>query len=105
MDELSVAANKRTESSVLDPISRTSEILFGLIMVLSFTCSLSVASDGKAEVKELLLAALGCNLAWGIIDAFFYLIESAAQKGRMHLLIQRLEKASNLESARQLFSD
>ena len=32
---------------VLDPIDRVSEILFGLIMVLSFTGSLSVAVAGR----------------------------------------------------------
>jgi len=31
---------------VLDPIDRVSEVLFGLIMVLTFTGSLSVAEAG-----------------------------------------------------------
>jgi hypothetical protein len=53
----------------LDPASRMGEILFGLIMVLSvtLTAGLSVA-DGKAGVRQLLVAAIGCNVAWGIID-------------------------------------
>ncbi len=37
---------KEKYSSVLDPIDRISEVLFGLIMVLTFTGSISVASDG-----------------------------------------------------------
>ncbi len=53
------------EKSVLDPINRLSEILFGLIMVLSATCSLSIAAANRFEVTALLIGALGCNLAWG----------------------------------------
>jgi hypothetical protein len=64
-------ANKpnRAEKHLLDPTERLSEVLFGLIMVLTFTCSFSVATAGRADVKNMLIAALGCNLAWGIIDA------------------------------------
>ena len=36
---------------VLDPIDRVSEILFGLIMVLTFTGSLSVAESGRDDVR------------------------------------------------------
>ena len=60
--------------SVLDPIDRISEVLFGLIMVLTSTGTLSVATAGRADVKTMILAALGCNLAWGIIDAGLYLM-------------------------------
>jgi len=35
---------------VLDPAERTAEVLFGLIMVLTFTGSLSVSSAGPADV-------------------------------------------------------
>jgi hypothetical protein len=53
----------------LDPASQLSEILFGPIMVLTvtLTAGLSVA-EGKAGVRQLLIATIGCNLAWGIID-------------------------------------
>src|SRR5262245_30431157 len=73
-----------TESSkrALDPIERVSEVLFGLIMVLTFTGSLSVATAGHAEVREMLVGALGCNLAWGVIDALLYLMGVLAEKGR-----------------------
>ena len=50
---------------VLDPIDRVSEVLFGLIMVLTFTGSLSVAEAGRDDVRAMLIGALGCNLAWG----------------------------------------
>ena len=48
---------------VLDPISRVSEILFGLIMALTFTGTISAASAGREEVRTLLVGAIGCNIA------------------------------------------
>ena len=67
---------------VLDPIDRVSEVLFGLIMVLTFTGSLSVAEAGRDDVRTMLIGALGCNLAWGIIDAVLYLMGCLAEKGQ-----------------------
>ena len=42
---------------VLEPIERISEVLFGLIMVLTFTGSLSAAESGQAEVRAMLIGA------------------------------------------------
>ena len=67
---------------VLEPIDRVSEVLFGLIMVLTFTGSLSVAEAGRDDVRAMLIGALGCNLAWGIIDAILYLMGCLAEKGK-----------------------
>ena len=36
-----------TNNSVLSPIDRVSEILFGVIMALTFTCTFEVANAGK----------------------------------------------------------
>ena len=67
--------------SILQPIERLSEILFGLIMVLTFTGSLSVATADRGEVRLMLIGALGCNLAWGIIDAIMYLMSCLNEHG------------------------
>lgn len=50
-----------SRARVLSPLDRYSEILFGLIMALSFTCALSVAETGQAEVRTMLVAALALN--------------------------------------------
>ena len=73
----------------LDPIDRVSEVLFGLIMVLTFTGSLSVAEAGREDVRTMLVGALGCNLAWGVIDAVFYLMGCLAEKSRGLLTLPR----------------
>jgi hypothetical protein len=44
-------------------VSRATEVLFGLIMVLTFTASFNTAGAGPGDVRLMLVAALGCNLA------------------------------------------
>jgi hypothetical protein len=75
---------------VLDPGERLSEILFGLIMVLTFTGALSAAESGRAEVRTMLIGAVGCNLAWGIIDAIFYLMGAFGHRGHGALALRGL---------------
>ncbi len=54
----------------LDPASRMGEILFGLIMTLTFTLAAGIViqEEGREGAREMLIGILGCNLAWGIID-------------------------------------
>jgi VIT1/CCC1 family predicted Fe2+/Mn2+ transporter len=73
---------------VLDPVSRISEVLFGLIMALTFTRTIDVASGGGEEVRTLLVGAIGCNIAWGIVDAVMYLLNVMVERGR-ELMHQR----------------
>jgi hypothetical protein len=73
----------------LDPGERLGELLFGLIMVLTFTLGAGIELQGdRTATRELLIAALGCNAAWGIIDAALYLM-SAFERGRLHRLVKR----------------
>lgn len=96
---------KEKNENALDPIDRISEILFGLIMVLTFTGSISVATDGRAEIGELLWAALGCNLAWGIIDAVFYLMGVIFSRGHGLAVIKKLKVTSDKEISRNLLKE
>jgi len=79
---------KRKSERILDPLDRISEIIFGLIMALSFTGSLSVASAGRGEVRTMLIGALGCNTAWGIVDGVMFVLGKLLRRNR--LWIQRL---------------
>jgi hypothetical protein len=90
---------------VLEPIDRTSEILFGLIMVLTFTGSLSVAQAGRDDVRAMLIGALGCNLAWAIIDAVFYLMGCLAEKNRDLATARAVRDAGDPELGRALIAD
>jgi VIT1/CCC1 family predicted Fe2+/Mn2+ transporter len=85
-------------------MERLSEVIFGLIMVLTFTCSFSAATSGRAEVREMLIGAIGCNLAWGIIDALMYLMEALGMRGRTLVAFQRL-RAGDPAEGRTLIAD
>lgn len=80
------------ENSVLNPVDRISEVLFGLIMVLTFTGTISVTGHGREEVSDLLWAALACNLAWGLVDAIMYLMSMVVERGHAINVIQRLDQ-------------
>lgn len=95
----------KSTKRVLEPYERISEVLFGLIMVLTFTGSLSVASADQAEVRTMLIGALGCNLAWGIIDGVLYLMGCLAEKGRSLLTFRAVRKASDPQQAQRLIAD
>ena len=95
----------KSSKRVLEPIDRVSEVLFGLIMVLTFTGSLSVAEAGRDDVRTMLIGALGCNLAWGIIDGVLYLMGCMAEKGRGLLAFHAVRKATDPREAQRLIAD
>ncbi|KAF0814310.1 hypothetical protein IGB42_01211 [Andreprevotia sp. IGB-42] len=87
-DELSPESPAR----VLDPVDRATEVIFGLLMAMTFIGSLSVATAGQEAVHTMQLAALGCNLAWGLADAVMYLIRAVVERTRSQTLLARLGK-------------
>lgn len=90
---------------VLEPMERISEILFGLVMVLTLTCSISVARAGRQEVRTVLLEALGCNLAWGIIDAVFYLLACFSERGRGIVALRAVRNTPDRAEAHRIIAD
>jgi hypothetical protein len=101
-----VASMARTIASpfarLLDPIDRISEVLFGLIMVLTSTGTLSVVTAGRADVKTMVLGALGCNLAWGIVDGGLYLLARINSRGDKMLTLRAIRQAPDVETARRV---
>ena len=95
----------KSSKRVLEPVDRVSEVLFGLIMVLTFTGSLSVAEAGRDDVRAMLIGALGCNLAWGIIDGILYLMGCLAEKGRGLLTFRVVRNATNPKEAQRVIAE
>ena len=89
---------------VLEPVERIAEVLFGLIMVLTFTGTLSVVDVGEDDVREMLIGALGCNLAWGIIDGLLYLMGALAEKGRSLAAYKNVLAAGSPAKAREVIA-
>ncbi len=90
---------------VLDPADRTAEVLFGLIMVLTFTGSLSITEAGRADVHVMLVGALGCNLAWGVIDGVLYLMGAIAEPQPGRERVSRGEKCWEPADAHRAICD
>jgi len=99
MTSESTAQGSGTSLRVLDPLARSSEVLFGLIMVLTFTSAISAAGGDRSEIRTLLLGALGCNLAWGVVDAVMYLMGQLTERGRAIFLLKRLNRTPDDASA------
>jgi VIT1/CCC1 family predicted Fe2+/Mn2+ transporter len=98
-------ATSSAKTRALSPDERIAEVLFGLIMVLTFTGSLSVAEAGREDVRTMLVAALGCNIAWGVIDAVLYLMGSLAEKGRSLATYRAVRASDDPAAAQRLIAD
>src|SRR6476659_10673836 len=90
---------------VLDPAERISEVLFGLIMVLTFTGSLSVATADRSEVRSMLIGALGCNIAWGLVDAVMYLMATLTERGRNLAILRQVRRPPDPARAHDLIRE
>ncbi|WP_338833773.1 VIT1/CCC1 transporter family protein [Bradyrhizobium septentrionale] len=86
-------------------MERISETLFGLIMALTFICSLGVATGASVNVQTLLIGALGCNLAWGIVDGGLYLLARINDRGDKLLTLRAIRQAPNPETARRVIAN
>jgi hypothetical protein len=91
--------------AVLEPMERIAEILFGVIMTLTFTLTLAVETADRLQVRSMLIGALGCNLAWGIIDAGVYLITRINTESRKVGAVRAMREAANGSAARQILAD
>jgi hypothetical protein len=90
---------------VLDPLDRTSEVLFGIIMVLTFTGSIRVADAGREDLRAVLAGAIGCNLAWGLVDAAMYLMATFMARARLLVKLKALQQIREPETAHRIIVD
>lgn len=93
-------ASPNPRRRVLEPVERTSEIVFGLIMALSFTGSIEVATAGREDVRPILVGAVGCNVAWGLVDAVMFLVTGMVARGRALTAFRALVAAVSPDAAR-----
>src|SRR5512139_712692 len=80
------------------------EVLFGLIMTLTFTlgAGIVIEEEGREGVRAMLVGILGCNLAWGIIDGVLYVLGSVFERGRLRRVGFGVRAAASPEEARAL---
>jgi len=83
----------------LTPGESLSEVLFGLIMTLTFTLGAGILTrDDPSAARDLLVATVGCNLAWGIIDGAFYVAGQVFERGRLARVGARIRAAASDEA-------
>lgn len=103
---LTVAAAGRASlmHRYLDPATSLAEILFGLIMTLTFTlgAGLIIEDEGRAGARELLIAVIGCNVAWGIIDGALFLAGQLFDRGRLRRLGRAIRITPDTAAASEL---
>src|SRR5436190_19775875 len=97
---------KRFVHRYLDPASRLGEILFGLIMVLTITLTAGLTvAEGRAGVRQLLVAAIGCNIAWGIIDGVMYMMDCITVRHGKMRLVRAVQQSPGEPAALSLIQD
>jgi VIT1/CCC1 family predicted Fe2+/Mn2+ transporter len=78
---------------------RLGEVLFGLIMTLTFTLTAGfVLGEDQDAVRELLIATIGCNIAWGIIDGGLLVLGRIFDRSR-HARIGEVIRRSSTDDA------
>lgn len=82
----------------LDPSTRMGEMLFGLIMALGITGAVRLGME-KATNRELLVAVLGCNVAWGIVDGVMFAMLALFERGRKARVVKCVRSAPTDEAA------
>ena len=66
---------------------------------------MGVEIGDEIKVRTMLIAALGCNLAWGIIDAGVYLITRINNESRKVATLGALRDAAGSGEARRILAD
>jgi VIT1/CCC1 family predicted Fe2+/Mn2+ transporter len=74
-------------------------------MVLTFTGSMGAATAGRTEIREMLVGAIGCNLAWGLVDAVMYLMQTLLGRGRGYRVIRQLQSSSTPDGVKEALAD
>jgi hypothetical protein len=78
----------------LDPGEALGEVLFGLIMVLTFTVGARlITAAEELDPHELVVAAVGCNIAWGVIDAVLFVLGSLFYRSKRARFFRELKGA------------
>jgi hypothetical protein len=90
----------------LDPVDSLGELLFGLIMALTLTLGVRLLSQRPdIDPQELVGAMVGCNIAWGIIDAVLYLLGSVFSRNQRIHFVRKLRAATSEAEAMAAIRD
>ncbi|AWY38922.1 hypothetical protein DKY63_02935 [Pseudomonas putida] len=95
----------KKRARVLDPVERATEVIFGLLMAMTFTSTISVVTTDQEAERVMMIAALGCNLAWGLADAAMYLLRVVIERSRNRTLLASLHSDPDAVAGQALVAD
>src|SRR5215471_1871771 len=76
----------------LDPGETLGEVLGGFIMALTFTLGARLlTASTQLAAHDLIVAIIGCNVAWGVIDATLFVLDSLFYRSRHARFFQSLK--------------
>lgn len=100
--------NKYTREN-LDPIEILQKAVYGILIIM--TCTMAVrglqaeyVSDETAAqaVRGLFLAAIGCAIAWGLIDAVIYVLACEGERNESQRMLRLVQKSASDDAAAEL---
>ena len=94
-----------TSKGLLDIDDRISEILTGIFLILSFTCTFSVIKSDTSSVIDMLTGGILSTVAWGLIDAGIYLFTTLIDKEHNLSIIRYVRKSKDQEKSRNAIID
>ncbi|WP_322044569.1 VIT1/CCC1 transporter family protein [Paraburkholderia sp. J67] len=90
---------------ILNAVDRVTELCFGLFMALTFVGAIKAVTADEDAGRKLFLAALGCNLAWGLADAVMYLVRTLADRGQRLTLALTVKREPDRATAVRALRD
>lgn len=76
--------------------------MFGLIMAMTVIGAARVAllsGDEEVTGRVIISAALGCNIAWGLVDAIMYVFTELFDRGKYLGLVAKIKNCKDEETA------
>jgi VIT1/CCC1 family predicted Fe2+/Mn2+ transporter len=76
-------------------------------MALTFVGAVSAATAGQQEQAAMTMfyTSLGCNLAWGLVDAVMYLVRTLTDRGKRLTLAMAVRAAPDEAAAEKILRD
>jgi VIT1/CCC1 family predicted Fe2+/Mn2+ transporter len=86
---------------LLDPIDELSQAIYSILILLTFTLAFRIfklqmgpgVHAQNEQVSELLLAAIGATIAWGVIDGMMYVLTSVFERRDKQRLLMQVQRA------------
>ncbi len=84
----------------IEPSEWWGALLFGLIMAMIFTVGgRSVVAEGEDATHDMLVGVIGCNVAWGIIQGWMFVLEAVFERTRLAHLLKEVKESTDEEQA------